>query len=115
MRGLAIKFEARVPKAKIKVFKIENRFFGESVTVSGLLTGVDIIQQLQGKCEGLHALFLPQNAFRADTEVMLDGTTRDNLSRALCTNVRIGSQNGEAFYKELIQAIKFAKPPTNKV
>jgi putative radical SAM enzyme (TIGR03279 family) len=112
---LAMEFEAHHPNVKIKVFKIENRFFGESVTVSGLLMGGDVIQQLQGLCDGLAVLFLPQNAFRAGTETMLDGITREGLEKALNVNVCIGNADGGEFYSELMQAVKFAKPPTNKV
>ncbi|MCL2605626.1 MAG: DUF512 domain-containing protein [Defluviitaleaceae bacterium] len=115
MRRLARKFEAIHTNVKINVFKIDNRFFGETVTVSGLLTGGDVIHQLQGKCGGLDILFLPRNAFRAGTETMLDGVTREALAQALNINIRIGSANGNEFYKELLQAAGFAQNPTKKV
>lgn len=87
---------------RVKIFPIRNRFFGGGVTVSGLLTGTDIIAQMQGKCAGLHALFLPANAFRADTEIMLDGMTRDDIARALGVSVYIGSADGGDFFRQLI-------------
>ncbi|MCL2203515.1 MAG: DUF512 domain-containing protein [Defluviitaleaceae bacterium] len=102
MCALAGRFEGWHPGVRIKVFEIRNDFFGASVTVSGLLTGGDVIQQLRGQCQGLDVLFLPHNAFRAGTETMLDGVTRGEVEAALGVAVRIGSAQGEAFYRELI-------------
>jgi putative radical SAM enzyme (TIGR03279 family) len=106
MQRMAVKFETYHPNGKIKVFEITNQFFGETVTVSGLLTGGDIITQLKGKTEGLDVLFLPANAFRAGTETMLDGTTRVDLAKALNMDVRIGSTDGKKFYEELTGALR---------
>ena len=90
MCGLARAYEKKHPAVRVQVFEVVNDFFGHSVTVSGLLTGGDVIAQMQGKCGGLEVLFLPENAFRAETEVMLDGTTRGELEAALGVAVRIG-------------------------
>ncbi|MDO5478663.1 MAG: DUF512 domain-containing protein, partial [Clostridia bacterium] len=40
----------KCPQVETEVFAIRNEFFGESVTVSGLVTGRDVINQLKGKC-----------------------------------------------------------------
>jgi putative radical SAM enzyme (TIGR03279 family) len=82
------------------VHEIRNDFFGPGITVSGLLTGKDIIAQLRGKIDA-EVLFVPQNAFRANDDVMLDGTTRRELSGALGVTVEIGSADGRLFAKQL--------------
>jgi len=102
MRFIAGKFMALHPAVKIEVFEIENSFFGKNVTVSGLLTGQDIIKQLKGKYN-VDMFYLPENAFRAGVEekVMLDGVTLAQLSKALGVPVCVGSADGAAFCRQL--------------
>ena len=54
--ALAEKVSARFPQIKINVYKIRNDFFGESVTVAGLITGKDLLNQLSGKPLGQRLL-----------------------------------------------------------
>ncbi len=70
----------------IEVFPVQNDFFGESVTVSGLITGGDIIAELKGKPMG-EVLLLPTDMFRAGTRVFLDDMHLDDVEQAL--NVKI--------------------------
>ncbi|MCL1863225.1 MAG: DUF512 domain-containing protein [Defluviitaleaceae bacterium] len=100
MRGIGKEFERRHPAVTINVYPIKNNFFGENITVSGLLTGEDIIKQVKGRVSD-DVLFLPQNAFRDGTDIMLDGTTLGQLSDALTIPVIIGSTNGEEFFAQL--------------
>jgi len=102
MSSLAIFFQKSFPETQITVYPIKNDFFGEGVTVSGLLTGDDIIRGLRGKVLP-EVLFLPGNAFRHGEDVMLDGTTLEGLADALNTSVRVGSTDGLEFYKELAE------------
>ena len=74
--------EERVPKLKIHVHRIINHFFGESVTVAGLLTATDVIDQLKGVDLGDELLF-PVSMLRADGEVFLDDITPMQLSERL--------------------------------
>jgi len=89
-------------KSKITVYPIDNHFFGETVTVSGLLTGVDIINQLKNRPLP-DIIFIPENAFRAGVKekIMLDGTTKKEIEQNLGIKVIIGSTNGAEFYKQL--------------
>jgi len=105
MRGLAGKFEKNNANVKIFVHVVKNEFFGELITVSGLLTGQDVIGQLKGKVNQ-DVIFMPENAFRADTEIMLDDVTLDDLAEALGTEVKIGSADGGEFYRQLVGEIK---------
>jgi len=103
MNNLVKKFQAKHPHIKISVYIIENKFFGETVTVSGLLTGQDVMSQLEGKLENINFLFLPENAFRSGVKqkVMLDGITRKQLENALGVHVKVGSADGLKFYRQL--------------
>jgi putative radical SAM enzyme (TIGR03279 family) len=65
---------------------IKNRFFGESVTVGGLVTGGDLIEQLKGADFG-RALLIPRAMLKADEEVFLDGVTKKQAEEALGTRI----------------------------
>ena len=85
-----LEYATRVKKARpqmqINVYKITNHFFGESITVAGLLTGKDILEQLSGKELG-EVLYIPQNALRAGEETFLCGMTVTELSQGLGVSV----------------------------
>ncbi|NBI67813.1 DUF512 domain-containing protein [Pseudoflavonifractor sp. 60] len=65
-----------------RVFPIVNRFFGETITVAGLVTGGDLIQQLRGKDLG-QRLLIPANMLRAGENIFLDDVTTDDVEREL--------------------------------
>ncbi len=75
------------------VYGIKNEFFGESITVSGLVTGKDLISQLTGKNLG-DTLLLPANMFRSEGDIMLDDTSVDDIEKALNVKVRITQNDG---------------------
>ena len=65
-----------------RVFPIVNRFFGETITVAGLVTGGDLIQQLRGKDLG-QRLLISANMLRAGENIFLDDVTTDDVEREL--------------------------------
>ena len=65
---------------------IQNRFFGESVTVGGLITGGDLVEQLKGEDFGC-ALLIPRAMLKADEELFLDGMTKAEAEAALGTRI----------------------------
>ena len=71
IKKLAADVEMKFPGIKIDVYCIINKFFGEHITVSGLLTGQDIIAQLKGKMLG-EELLLPCNVLKSDEDIFLD-------------------------------------------
>lgn len=83
----------RFPGVKVKVYEIRNDFFGERITVSGLITGQDLIKQLTGQNLG-ECLLLPINMFRSGEEVFLDDLTRKDVEDALKTPVMITPSDG---------------------
>ena len=101
MKKLSRHYTESFPDIAIDIHVIENVFYGPSVTVSGLITGIDIIRQLNGHCNGLDALFIPENAFRTGTDDMLCGTTLSELSKALGVKAIKGSADGGEFCKLL--------------
>lgn len=82
LSSLCKKLEARVEELEITVHRIVNNFFGESVTVAGLLTGQDVLAQLKEKPLG-EELIYPAVMLKADEEIFLDDMTPTELSKAL--------------------------------
>lgn len=95
----------RVDGLEVTVYKIINHFFGESVTVAGLLTGKDVAEQLAGRDLGDELLF-PRVMLRADGDLFLDDTTPAWLSEHL--GVPAKPSGGDA--PELIHAILGTHP-----
>lgn len=78
-----------------RIFPIRNDFFGEKITVAGLVTGQDLIAQLKGKELG-SALYLPGSMFRSGEELMLDDVTKEDVEKALNVPVRIMTGSGRS-------------------
>jgi len=102
MKTLAKHFTDFFPNTTMDIHVVRNDFYGGGVTVSGLLTGRDIIRQLKGQCDGIDVLFIPENAFRANSEDMLCGTTLEEVAQALGITVIKGSADGGEFCRQLI-------------
>ena len=79
------------PGLRIHVYDIRNDFFGERITVSGLITGQDLIAQLSGQALGT-SLLLPQNMLRSGEDYFLDDVTIGDLEKALQVKVDIVSK-----------------------
>lgn len=101
MCEIATRVCTRYPEMSIKVYKIKNKFFGESITVSGLITGRDICEQLSG-VEPMDELVIPRNALRHGEETFLCGMTVSELSDRLGVKVSIGEADGGAFIDTLL-------------
>ena len=80
-------------KIVCSVLPVQNRFFGETVTVSGLLTGQDIAAACRGKALG-DCLIIPGNALKSDAPVFLDDMSMDELSRAVGVPVLSSGSTG---------------------
>ena len=64
IKALGERLREKFPQVSIEVIPIRNDFFGEQITVSGLLTGQDLIRQLKGRDLG-EKLLLPCNLLRS--------------------------------------------------
>lgn len=98
---MAEEIMALIPEITIHVYEIINHFFGEMITVSGLLTGQDIIDQLTGKPLGTR-LLLPQNMLRSGEEVFLDDVTLQDMEKALQVKTDIVKSSGYDFVNAIL-------------
>lgn len=102
IKQLAKECQAEFQNYEIEVIAIRNDFFGEMITVSGLLTGQDILAQLKGKDLG-EKLLLPCNLLRSGEEVFLDDMTVTELKDSLQVNIDIVKSSGQ----DLLDAMLF--------
>ncbi len=98
LASLAMK---RVKNLKIDVIKIKNNFFGDSITVSGLMTGVDLFDQLKSATLGSE-LLLPSSTLRAEGDLFLCGMSPEELSQKLGAKIRFVSNDGADFLHGLL-------------
>ena len=101
IKDIATKTEALFPKRRIEVYPIRNDFFGESITVAGLITGQDIIAQLKGLNLG-EGLLIPECMLRAGEAVFLDDVTVADLENALQVKTYIVKSNGQSLVNEMM-------------
>ncbi len=90
---LVEKVEKKWHNIKCNVYQIKNCFFGETITVSGLLTATDIITQLKGKPLG-DKLILTTSMFIRDTDIFLDDLTVPDVEKALNVKIVIAQNDG---------------------
>ena len=96
LSAFAKKIEELSPMLTVNVVKIINKFFGESITVSGLLTGKDIYEQLLGVELG-DELIIPESALRAQDLDFLCGMTLNELQDKLGVKVTPVGNDGYGF------------------
>lgn len=90
------------PEADVEVFGIRNDFFGDRITVTGLLCGKDIIAQLKDKkLDG--TLLLAENMFKDDSNVFLDDSTLEEVVQALGIEVRVVRNDGFDFVESILE------------
>lgn len=96
IQRMADRIMEKYPKSKLHVYGIRNDFFGELITVSGLITGQDLIGQLRGKALG-EKLLLPCNMLRIEEQDFLDDVTLQDVKDALQVPVDIVKSSGQDF------------------
>ena len=94
--GMSKKIMQNCPKMKIKVYKIVNNFYGESITVAGLLTGKDIYEQLKSESLG-EELLIPSSALRQGDNDFLCGMTLLELEEKLGVKITPAPEDGYEF------------------
>lgn len=103
IQKFADRLKEKYPNTDIKVWPIKNEFFGEKITVSGLITGRDLVKQLKGQDLG-ERLLLPCNMFRSQEEVFLDDMTLSELKDTLQVEADIVKSSGQDFIDAVLGA-----------
>ena len=99
--------QEKFPNIKVNVYTIRNDFFGERITVSGLITGADLREQLKGRELG-EKILIPCNMLRSGEDVFLDDLTVDDIREALGTELVVVDEPGA----DLVDCV--INPPDHK-
>ena len=84
----------------VTVVPVRNYFFGETVTVTGLLTGQDILSQID--TSDVDEILLCSVTLRAEGDLFLDDMSIDDFRKALKVPVRIVENRGDALFAALL-------------
>ncbi|MDY4835356.1 DUF512 domain-containing protein [Frisingicoccus sp.] len=101
LKELVKDLNAVYPNICVDVVEVTNDFFGPQITVSGLLTGQDIVAQLKNRTLGSE-LLLPVNVLRSGEDVLLDDMHINEIEKTLQVPVRIVQSNGNDLFDALV-------------
>lgn len=109
MQELAEKAEAEQPNLHVRIVPVENKHFGTTVNVSGLLTAHDIIEQLKALSGPRSGILIPEPALRSGEDIFLDDVSltamRDEFPESRIEPV----QTGADYYRALLDWPHYAK------
>ncbi|KAB3533166.1 DUF512 domain-containing protein [Alkaliphilus serpentinus] len=100
MKSISQEINHKISMLTTEVVCVNNHYFGGQVSVSGLLTGVDILNTLRTLQLG-DEIFIGENLLKSGEEVFLDDMTVSELETALNTTIRVVPVDGEAFINRL--------------
>ena len=101
LKKLIVEIEKKHPGRKVHLYPIRNDFFGEKITVAGLITGQDLIAQLKDQPLG-ERLLLPACMFKSGEEVFLDDVTKSQAEDALQIPINIVKSSGYDFVDAIL-------------
>ena len=102
IRRLTEELQKKYPRLTARVYEIRNDFFGEQITVSGLITGQDLMRQLKGRELG-ERLLLPCNMLRDGENVFLDDVKVEELERELGIQIQVVDTGGWDFCEAVLE------------
>lgn len=102
IKQMAERLTEKYPNLDMQIYCIRNDFFGESITVAGLITGQDLKAQLTGQKLG-DRLLLPIAMLRNEEDVFLDDMTISQLSEALQVRIDVVKSSGQDLIDAILQ------------
>ena len=94
MRTLLERIKGKFSGLRFEIYPIVNHFFGEKITVSGLVTGTDIVDQLKSR-ELPARLLIPSSMLRAEQDLFLDSMSMEEVSAMLNRPIEISMNDGQ--------------------
>jgi len=107
MESLAKAIMKRLPRLELRVHPVVNRFFGDTITVAGLLTGADLYETLKS-VDSLKWVLMPEAMLKSEETLLLDDWTVALLSEKLGAEVIPVKVEGQALIDQLIDLIQKA-------
>ncbi|MDF2593772.1 MAG: Fe/S oxidoreductase [Clostridia bacterium] len=103
MQDCIKKLKVKFPNLMMNLHVVTNRFFGQEITVTGLLTGRDIVETLKQKKSLGKVLLLVDNMLRGQEQILLDDYTTEQISKELGLPVEIVPNQGEEWIDKIIE------------
>ena len=97
IKELAEIFQSKYNKSKIDVYEIKNDFFGHSITVAGLITGNDLINQLKDKPLAKY-LAIPSVMLRSEGDLFLDSVSVEEVEEVLGVTLKVDDCTGGSLF-----------------
>jgi putative radical SAM enzyme (TIGR03279 family) len=105
MAKLCERIAKKFTTAEVSVIMVRNVFLGDNITVSGLLSGADIMCALKANNVSGTVLF-PENCFKADEDILIDDVTLEDINKECGVNgVKVKTDGGE-FLRAVVHAVK---------
>ena len=101
IKELADIFMSKYKKSKIDVYEIKNDFFGHSITVAGLITGGDLINQLRDKPVAKR-LAIPSVMLRSEGDLFLDNVSVGDVEKALGVSLKVDDCTGGSLFSSFM-------------
>lgn len=95
----------RIEGIHLDVTAIRNDFFGDTITVSGLVTGEDLVKQLDDY-GNYDLIFIPNSMMKRDEDIFLDNTDFEEANKALDNKLRISPVDGEKFLDLIMKEVR---------
>ena len=103
-----VKIQEKYPNIDVNVQVIKNVFFGEAITVSGLITGQDLKAQLKEQVQGDY-VFIPCNMLRSGENVFLDDVTVEETANEINKDIVVVDEGGYAFVQSILNPTEHRK------
>jgi putative radical SAM enzyme (TIGR03279 family) len=108
MTSVAERIMKRLPGLELRVHTVVNRFFGETITVSGLVTGIDIYETLKD-LKDIRYVLLPEAMLKSEETLLLDDWTVEALSEKLGAKFYPTKVEGHAFVDRILNLLESAE------
>lgn len=92
----------KYPQLQINVYCIYNHFFGEEITVAGLITGKDLQNQLENQLLGTH-LLITENMLKFETDIFLDDMSIKDIEDKLKVKIRVVKSEGMDLLNQILR------------
>jgi len=106
MEQIADKIMSKFVGLNIKVVPITNNFFGETITVSGLVTGIDLVQQVKS-IESFDLVIIPRSMMKRDEEIFLDNITLVEAEKLMNKMIIPSVVDGEELIRIIEAEVKY--------
>lgn len=101
IKSYAMKSEALTEGLKVYVVAIKNKFFGETVTCTGLLTATDIVGQMADFKYDYDELVISDVMLKDGERLFIDGMTVGDLEKRIGKPVRVVGSGGANFFESI--------------